>query len=152
MWDVIENAVVYIKNRIITLNENGEKAIIPFKDVNGVSSNILNLRTLSCRAYTHVLKTFNRHKLNDRCWKGIYVDYDKNNQWKIYNPRIRTVHLTKNVKFDEKNIFYDEDINASQNFENSDNKPEIEEFWSFEDDSLLNVHSRRNWLNGSEEI
>ena len=67
MWNVIEDAVIYIKNRIITLNENDEKAITPFKSVNDVSLNILNLRALDCRAYTHVLKTFNRHKLNDRC-------------------------------------------------------------------------------------
>ena len=38
------------------------------------------------------------------------------------------MHLIKNVKFDEKNIFYDENINVSQNFENSDNKSEIKKF------------------------
>ena len=67
MWDVIEDAVIYIKNRIIISNESGEEAITPFEGVNGVSSNILNLRALDCRAYTHVFKTFNCHKLNDRC-------------------------------------------------------------------------------------
>ena len=60
--------------------------------------------------------------------------------------------MTKNVKFDEKNIFYDEDINVPQDFENPDNELEIGEFWSSEDDSLLNVHSRRNWPNGSRKI
>ena len=62
------------------------------------------------------------------------------------------MHLIKNVKFDEKNIFYDEDINASQNFENPDNESEIKEFWSSENDFLLNVHSRRNWSSGSKKI
>ena len=62
------------------------------------------------------------------------------------------MHLTKNVKFDEKNIFYDKDINAPQNFENFDNESEIKEFWSSEDDSLLDVHSQRNWFNESEKI
>ena len=128
IWDVIEDAVIYIKNRIIILNESDEEAITSFENVNDVLSNISNLRALNCRAYTHVFKTFNRYKLNDRCWKSIHVDYDKNNQWKIYNSRTRTVHLTKNVKFDEKNIFYDENINVSQNFENSDNESEIKEF------------------------
>ena len=114
--------------------------------------NILNLRALSCRAYTHIFKTFNCQKLNDRCWKEIHVGYDKNNQWKIYNSRIRTVHLIKDIKFDEKSIFYDEDINASQDFENLDNKSKIEEFWNSENDFLLNVHSRRNWFSGSKEV
>ena len=62
------------------------------------------------------------------------------------------MHLTKNVKFNKKNIFYDEDINASQNFENFNNKSKIKEFWSSEDDFLLNVHLRRNWFSGSEKI
>ena len=79
MWDVIKDAVIYIKNRTITLNESDEEAIISFESVNNVSSDISNLRALNCRIYTHVFKTFNRHKLNDRCWKNIHVDYDKNN-------------------------------------------------------------------------
>ena len=144
--------MIYIKNRIITSNENDEKAIILFKSVNDVSSNILNLQVLNCRVYTHVFKTFNRHKLNDRCWKNIHVDYDKNNQWKIYNSCTRTVYLTRNVKFNEKSIFYNKNINASQNFKNSDNESEIKEFWNSENNFLLNVHSRRNWPNGSEKI
>ena len=128
MWDVIEDAVVYTKNRTITSSGSGERAITPFEGANGVPPDISNLRALGCRAYTHVLKTSNRHKLDDRCWKGIHVGYGKNNQWKIYNPRTRTVHLTRDVKFDEKNIFYDEDINAPQDFEDLDNEPEIGEF------------------------
>ena len=75
----MENAVIYIKNRTIILSESVEEAIISFKNVNDVFSDILNLRALDCRIYTHVLKTFNRHKLNDRCWKDIHIDYDKNN-------------------------------------------------------------------------
>ena len=152
MWNAIEKEVIYIKNRIITSSESGEETITPFEDANDVFFNISNLRALNCRAYTHIFKTFNHQKLDDRCWKGIHVDYDKNNQWKIYNSRTRTVHLTKNVRFDKKNIFYDEENNASENFEDPTNKSEIEKLWSSENDSLLNVHSRRNWSNGSEEI
>ena len=59
--------MIYIKNCIIILIENDEKTIIFFKNVNDVSLNILNLRALNCRIYTHVLKIFNRYKLNDRC-------------------------------------------------------------------------------------
>ena len=62
------------------------------------------------------------------------------------------MHLIKNVKFDEKNIFYNKDINVSQNFENSNNESKMKKFWNFEDDFLLNVHSRRNWFNKSKKI
>ena len=79
MWNVIKDAVIYIKNRIIISSGNDKGAIISFESVNDVFSDISNLRALGCRVYTHVLKTFNRHKLNDRCWKDIHVDYDKNN-------------------------------------------------------------------------
>ena len=152
MWNAIKEGVIYIKNRIITLSGSDEEVITPFENANNVLFNISNLRALNCRAYTHILKTFSCQKLDDRCWKEIHVDYDKNNQWKIYNSRIRTVHLTRDIKFDEKSIFYDENINASQDFENLDNESEIKEFWSSEDDFLLDVHSQRNWSSGSEEI
>ena len=122
MWDAIKEEVIYIKNRTITSNESDEEIITSFENANDVFFNISNLRALSCKIYTHIFKTFNRQKLNDRCWKEIHVGYDKNNQWKIYNSRIRTVHLTKNVRFDEKNIFYDEENNASEDFENSINE------------------------------
>ena len=152
IWNAIKEGVIYIKNRIITSNESGEEAITSFENANDISFNISNLRALSCRAYTHIFKTFNRQKLDDRCWKGIHVYYDKNNQWKIYNSRTRTIHLIKDVKFDKKNIFYDEENNASENFENLTNESEIEKFWSSENDFLLNVHSRRNWSSEPEEV
>ena len=38
------------------------------------------------------------------------------------------MHLIKNVRFDEKNIFYDKNINVSQNYKNSDDESEIKKF------------------------
>ena len=38
------------------------------------------------------------------------------------------MHLIKNVKFDKKNIFYDKNINVSQDFENFDNESKVEKF------------------------
>ena len=152
MWNIIEEEVIYIKNRIIIINESDNEIISFFENVNDVFSDVLNLRTLNCKVYIHIFKTFNRHKLNNRCWKSIHVDYDKNNQWKIYNSRTRTMHLIRNVRFDRKNIFYNEIINASQNFENFDKKSKMIFFWNFENDSLLNVHSRRNWLNKLKKV
>ena len=79
MWDVIEKEVIYIKNRIIISSESSEEVITSFESANDVFFNISNLRALNCRTYTHIFKTFNRQKLDDRCWKEIHVDYDKNN-------------------------------------------------------------------------
>ena len=105
IWNVIKKRVIYIKNRIIITNESDNKIIIFFEDVNGIFSDISNLQTLDCRTYIYIFKIFSRYKLNDHCWKDIHVDYDKNNQWKIYNSCIRTVHLirtsdlTKRISF-----------------------------------------------------
>ena len=60
--------------------------------------------------------------------------------------------MTKDIRFHKKNIFYDEKNKASEDFENFINESEIKKFWSFENDFLLNVHSRRNWSSESEEI
>ena len=50
MWNVIEDAVIYIKNCIIILNENDEEVITSFESVNDVFSNILNLRALKLQS------------------------------------------------------------------------------------------------------
>ena len=84
-----------------------------------------------------------RKKLDARCWKGIHVGYGKNNQWKIYNPKTRTVHLTRDVKFDENHSYYEDDQDEPEDFDEADNEPELGDFWSPADDVLLDLHPRR---------
>ena len=89
MWNFIVEIVIYIKNKIVIINESNEIAITFYEAINNARSNVFNFRTLKCKIYTYVFKTTSRHKLDDRSWKNIHVDYDDNNQWKIYNFRIR---------------------------------------------------------------
>lgn len=79
LWNFIAKIVIYVKNKIITINENNDISIISYQKINNVMFNINNLRTFDCKIYTHVFKIIMRHKLNDRCWKNIYVEYEKNN-------------------------------------------------------------------------
>ncbi len=53
------------------------------------------------------------------------IDYEEVNQWRIYNSVNRKIHVSRDVKFDELNIydsFFDE---------------ELDEIWNEEDDSLF---------------
>ena len=109
--------------------------------MNNVVFNVNNLRVFDCKIYTHVFKITNRHKLDDRCWKNIHVDYEKNNQWKIYDSIIKKVHLFKNVKFDENYNYYDVDTTLSKDF-NEKELLEIEKFWNFDDDINLDIQRR----------
>ena len=113
LWDLISEAVVYTKNRTLTTSAGHNKHITPFEGVNKVIPDVSNLRALGCRAYTHIPKTSLRHKLDDRSWKGIFVGYGGNNQWKVYDPNTRRVHLTRDVRFDENYSYYEEDVDAS---------------------------------------
>ena len=143
LWDLIAEAVVYTKNRTIT-SSGSNPGITPFESGNKVVPDVSNLRALGCRAYTHIPKTTNRHKLDERSWKGIHVGYGGNNQWKIYNPRTKKVHLTRDVKFDEAFSFYDEDSDAPDDWHDDEEEGDFEEFWMPVDDELLDfTHPRR---------
>lgn len=150
MWDLIGEAVVYIKNRTLTTSGGNGKHITPFEGGNGVPPDISNLRALGCRAYTHIPKTTNRHKLDDRSWKGIFVGYAGNNQWKIYNPRTRKVHITRDVRFDENYSYYDLDVAAPSDLDEYEDEPELGEFWASEDDFLFDLRSRRRDAPGGD--
>ena len=107
-WNFIDENVVYVKNRIIITNDDNNKIITSFETINEKIFNVFNFRTLSCKTYIHVFKIIKRHKLDDRSWKNIFVNYANNNQWKIYNSRIRKIHIIKNVRFDENYSYYDQ--------------------------------------------
>ena len=57
------------------------------------------------------------------------VGYEGPNQWRIYNPLTKKVHITRDVNFDE-GFAYDASLNE-------DDQAEIGEFWSPEDDEQL---------------
>ena len=70
-----------------------------------------------------------RHKLDDRSWKEILVEYDETNQWKIYNLKTKRIHLFRNVRFDEKHNYYsNEDLETLECLEDEFDKKNIVEF------------------------
>ena len=61
------------------------------------------------------------------------VRYEANNQWRIYNPITKKVHISRDVRFDESYI-YDSKLN--------DYQEEVAEFWSPEDDKQLALQEK----------
>ncbi len=121
LWLELVKAVAYVKNRCLKINE-----VTLFQTDNKFQSDVSNLRALKCRAWVHVSKIIDHHKLNSRFWQDIMINYEEVNQWQIYNSVNRKIHVSWNIKFDELNIydsFFDEELN---------------EIWNEEDDSLFN--------------
>jgi len=121
LWLKLVKAVAYVKNRCSRVDE-----IILFQTDNEFQSDVSNLRALECKAWVHVSKITDHHKLDSRFWQDIMIDYEEMNQWQIYNSVNRKIHVFRDIKFDELNIydsFFDE---------------ELGEIWNKEDDSLFN--------------
>ena len=124
LWDYIIEEIVHTWNRIIT--SFNQANIISFKYVNDVQSDVFYSRVLNCRIYVHVLKIIMKYKLNDWLWKEVLVNYEDLNQWKIYNSRTKRVHLLRNVRFNEKNSYYEHNSASSECLEEKKKDDKIE--------------------------
>ncbi len=99
LWFKILNTVAYLKNC-----SPGSDGITPFEKLQGDKPDLRHLRIVGLRAWVHIPKT-KRRKLDERSWQGIFVGYEGQNQYRICNPRTGTVHVYRNVKIDEKNLY-----------------------------------------------
>ncbi len=80
LWDVIVQAVAYVKNRTISQSANG---ITPYHRVNKVVPFVAHLHPLRYRCYFHVPDTSMHNTMDDYWWKGIIVGYNRVNQCRI---------------------------------------------------------------------
>ena len=149
-WNVLNETIIYTKNRIFTFNESFKNFITFYQTMNNVLFNVSNFRTLDCKVYIHISKTIKRHKLNDRSWKNIHVNYENNNQWKIYNFRI-IIHFTRDVKFNENFFYYDENVKIFVNYSKSNTKFQMIDFWNVSDDRMLKNNLKKHDRNQSHQ-
>ena len=111
--------------------------------INKIKSNVLNLRALNCRCYVHVLNISEKHKFDDRFWKEVLIDYENHNQWKIYNFLNKKVHTSRNVRFDEKESYYEIDSSSSQYIiEESKKEEKMKQIWIESEDEKMNEAQR----------
>ena len=66
------------------------------------------------------------------------------NQWKIYNSRIKKIHINRNVRFDENYSYYDSNFNAFSNFDENESELELNEFWCDDDDNWFDLRSKNH--------
>ena len=122
-WDKIAKTVVYLLNRS-SLEKNFKST---FERLQNKKSYIEHLKILECRAWIHIFKK-KRFKVDERTWQNIHVDYDVINQYRILDSRIEKIHVTRDVNFDENNIY---DRKRLRLVDCDDEK------WVFNDDELF---------------
>ena len=91
----------------------------------------------------HVFNISGKHKLDDRFWKEVLIDYESYNQWKIYNFLNKKVHTSRDVRFDEKENYYEADSSPSQCIiEKSEKEKKMKQIWTESEDEKINEIQR----------
>ena len=121
LWGEILKTSAYLKNR-----SPGPDPETPYERLNHEKPNLSHLKVLGARAWVHVPEEVRKGKLADWSWEGIFVGYDGTNQFRVYNPRTRKVHVARDVDVDEVSI-------GLTSGENSDDMVA----WSQDDDALF---------------
>ncbi len=127
LWLEILKTIAYLKIRTPSID-----GITPFEHLKGEKPNLCHLKIGGSRAWVHIPKK-RRRKLDERSWQGIFVGYEGKNQYRIYNPRTRMVHVAWDVKIDEYNLY---DQSATNSWELAD------EDWSSNDNSEFANHNK----------
>ncbi len=87
---------VYLKNR-----SPGPDPETLFEHFNHKKPNLNHLRIVGAKTWVYILNEKRKGKLIERVWKGIFVGYDGTNQFRVYNPRTRRIHVSRDVIVDE---------------------------------------------------
>ena len=85
--------------------------------------------------FVHVSKLLFCQKLNDRVWKNVFVKYENNNFWTIYNLFNKRTQFARNVYFDELQIYY---ADKFKSFDDSINISKVLKHWIANNDDFLN--------------
>ena len=106
LWGEVLKTAGYIKNRSPGVDE-----VTPYERMNNAKPFLGHMRTVGARTWVHIPKE-KRKKLDDRSWQGIFVGYDGNNQYRIYDPLTGKVHVCRDITVDEGNIYDPKDKKA----------------------------------------
>jgi hypothetical protein len=122
MWDEIIKTTVYLFNR----NSHYQHKI-SYEMIKRRKSDLSHLRIIKSTTWIRILKKKIK-KLDDRFWKSILVSYENENQYRIYDFRIDKIHVVRDVKIHEISYIRDQ----------FDSDSSDDDFWTHEDDKLLN--------------
>jgi hypothetical protein len=98
LWGEAVLAAVYVLNRVPTRSVEGAT---PFEVWYGKKLAVHHLHTFGCLAYVKNTKP-NLSKLDDRGCMMIFTGYEQGTKaYRVYDPVMKKVHITRDVLFDE---------------------------------------------------
>ncbi|CAO2038735.1 unnamed protein product [Urochloa humidicola] len=97
-WGEAVSTAVFILNRSPT---KALKGATPFEAWHGRKPDVSFLRTFGCVAHVKVTKP-GASKLDDRSTPMVFLGYEQGSKaYRLYDPRARRVHVSRDVIFDE---------------------------------------------------
>lgn len=118
LWPEAVHAAVYILNRSPTRLPDG-RWIIPQQEFHRLGTgiqipiNLSNLRIYGCRTYVRIQGIPQSDKMRPRAEIGYLTGYKTTNVWRVWFPRLHTVKLVRDAKFDE-NVSFKHHEHAQQ--------------------------------------
>ena len=100
LWAEAVNTAVYIQNRVLSSERRRTKT--PYEIWTGEKPDLSHVRVFGSEAFVYVPKQFTK-KFDARSKKVMLVGYEGNSSnYRLYNPETRTVTVSRNVVFNEK--------------------------------------------------
>ena len=108
-------AAAYLINRL-------PSRVLKFKSqmeiIKGRKVDLSHLRVFGCICFVHIQSLY-RDKLDPRAAKCIFLGYSSTQKgYKCYNPQLKKLIVSKNVRFHETNPFYSKNLEVNIHGEN----------------------------------
>ena len=103
LWGEVLKMAGYINNI-----SPGVEEVTPYKRMYNAKPFLDHMRTVGARTWVNIPKE-KRKKLDDQSWQGIFVGYEGNNQYRIYDPLTGKVQVCRDITVDEGNIYNSKD-------------------------------------------
>ena len=98
LWAEAINCAVYILNRLPT---SALENITPYEALEKKKPELGHIRVFGCDAYVYDEKAKSKGKMAPCAWIGKLVGYKGTNQYRIYDPIKRVIHIRRDVVFNE---------------------------------------------------
>jgi hypothetical protein len=124
LWPEIVKAAGYLINRMPTKGLGWKS---PFEEIFGKEATLNHLKAFGCKAFAHIPKEKRPRlmKLDPRAQIGYLVGYESRNSWRIWSPTEQRVFTTRDVIFDENNLYHPDQQNDLQLVESAEPAPTI---------------------------
>ena len=105
LWDELIKTFAYLKNRSPGIND-----VTSYKLDNHIRPNLIHLKVVGSQALINIPKQ-KSIKLNVHSWQRIFIDYERKNQYRVYNLLTEKVHITQYFFVDKKHLYHREALN-----------------------------------------